>query len=542
MSRGWHRTTHPVWVMLLERVGCWLKSLECVAATAPDPTTTGDGGVMSDGDTVVETGLTVPGQRPSTAENRARRPPTHLTPRERAGRGLAARIALPPGEQAELVLPADRPDPVSLMQEQARTRVTELVPVRHGRMMVSPFTFFRGNAKGMAIDLAATPVSGLAVQMCGDAHLSNFGMFASPERRLLFDVNDFDETLAGPWEWDVKRLAASMAVAGRDNGFSRKERRRSVLAAVRRYRDALTEFAGQSALDVWYARAEVDEVRQVMDSQLSVARRKTLDKTVAKARSSDRLKAFAKLTQMVDGEVRIKADPPLMVPIADLLPDAGRAELVDEMRGLLNRYRRTLANDRRALLDQFEFVDLARKVVGVGSVGTRCWIMLLRGRDDNDPLFLQVKEAESSVLKPHVPPAMRSRYNPKNEGERVVSGQRLMQAASDIFLGWEKVVGIDGTQRDFYIRQLRDMKGSVAVEGLDPDAMTVYGQLCGWTLARAHARSGDPIAISAYLGEDDTFPKAIAAFAELYADQTERDHAAFLAGIRDGRLTAESGL
>ncbi len=497
---------------------------------------------MSVSDAAVETPLTVPGQRPPVTGNRARRPVRHLSPRERAGRGRAARTALPPGEQAELVLPADRPDPVSLMEQQAQTRVPELVPVRHGRMMVSPFTFYRGNAKGMAIDLAATPVSGLGVQMCGDAHLSNFGLFASPERRLLFDVNDFDETIAGPWEWDVKRLAASIVVAGRGNGFARKDRRKSVLAAVRRYRDAMAEFAGMGALDVWYARAEVDEVMALIQSRLSATRRKNLDKTLAKARSSDRLKAFAKLTENVDGQVRIKADPPLMVPIADLLPDAARADLADEIRGVLNRYRRTLANDRRALLDQFEFVDLARKVVGVGSVGTRCWIVLLRGRDDTDPLFLQVKEAQTSVLKPHVPPAMRPRYTPRNEGERVVGGQRLMQAASDIFLGWDRLAGLDGRQRDFYVRQLRDMKGSAVVERLDPEAMGMYGMLCGWTLARAHARSGDPIAISAYLGDDDDFPKAIAAYAELYADQTERDHTAFLEGIRDGRLEAESGL
>ena len=485
---------------------------------------------------------TLPGQRPSLTDSKPQGAVPHLTPRERAGRGLAARTTVPPGDHAELVLPADRPDPVAVMEEQARPRVPELVPVRHGRMMVSPFTFYRGNAKGMAIDLASSPISGLRVQMCGDAHLSNFGVFASPERRMLFDVNDFDETLPGPWEWDVKRLAASLVVAGRGNGFTRKERRKIVVATGRRYRDAMAEFAGMPTLGVWYARAEIDEIRQVAESRLNARRKKNLDKALAKARSSDSLKAFGKLTEAVDGQVRIKSDPPLLVPIAELLPDADRADLADEIRGLLNRYRRSLTNDRRALYDQFEFVDLARKVVGVGSVGTRCWIALMRGRDETDPLFLQVKEAETSVLKPHVPAAMRPRYTPRNEGERVVAGQRLMQAASDILLGWERHQGMDGLQRDFYVRQLRDMKGSAEVELMDTTGMAVYGQLCGWTLARAHARSGDPIAISAYLGSDDVFPKAIADFAELYADQNERDHRAFLEGIRDGRLVAEGGL
>ena len=484
----------------------------------------------------------LPGQRASVTDSKPRGAAVHLSPRERASRGLAARTTVPPGDHAELVLPADRPHPVAVMEEQAVSRVPELVPVRHGRMMVSPFTFYRGNAKGMAIDLAASPTSGLPVQMCGDAHLSNFGVFASPERRLLFDVNDFDETLPGPWEWDVKRLAASMVVAGRGNGYPRKDRRKIVVAAVRRYRDAMAGFAAMPTLGIWYARGEVDEVQRLVQSRLNARRKKNLDKTLAKARSNDSLKALAKLTATVDGQVRIKSDPPLLVPIADLLPDNDRAELADEIRGLLARYRRSLPNDRRALFDQFEFVDLARKVVGVGSVGTRCWIVLMRGRDENDPLFLQVKEAQASVLKPHVPSAMRPRYTPKNEGERVVAGQRLMQAASDIFLGWERLQGMDGVQRDFYVRQLRDMKGSVVVEQMDTTAATVYGQLCAWTLARAHARSGDAIAISAYLGSDDTFPKAVATWAELYADQNERDHTAFLEGVRDGRLVAETGL
>lgn len=441
-----------------------------------------------------------------------------------------------------MVLSARRPDTVAVLEEQAETRVPELVPVRHGRMMVSPFTFFRGHAKGMALDLGAAPVSGLVVQLCGDAHLSNFGLFASPERRLLFDINDFDESLPGPWEWDVKRLAASLDVAGRENSFTDKERRKCVVKTVRRYRDAMAQFAAMPALDVWYARADVEEVVELLRTKISRSRRKSLDKAVAKARSSDRLKAFAKLTEIQDGQVRIKSDPPLLVPMGDLLPDADREELADQIMELLSHYRRTLSSDRRVLFDQFEFVDLARKVVGVGSVGMRCWIVLLRGRDDGDPLFLQVKEAGASVLKGTVPSTMRQRSAPRNEGARVVGGQRLMQAASDIFLGWQRVEGIDGRERDFYVRQLRDMKGSAVVEQMDPRSMTIYGQLCGWTLARAHARSGDPIAISAYLGDDDGFATAVAAYADGYADQTERDHSVFLDAIRSGRLEAVTGL
>ena len=407
---------------------------------------------------------------------------------------------------------------------------------------MSPFAFFRGNALGMATDLGVAPVSGLGVQLCGDAHLSNFGVFGSPERRLLFDINDFDETIAGPWEWDVKRLAASLSIAGRDNGFGRKERRKCVLETVRRYRDASAEFATMRALDVWYARADIDEIEETLRNKLTSSRSRRVDQTLLKARGSGSLKAFAKLTDITDDGVRIKADPPLVVPIADLLPDAGRAELETGIKGLLNLYRRSLPAERRALFDQFEFVDMARKVVGVGSVDTRCWIVLLRGRDDGDPLFLQVKEAAPSVLKAKVPTTLRQRSQPRNEGERVVVGQRLMQAASDIFLGWQRVEGIDGQTRDFYLRQLRDMKGSAAVERMDPRGMTMYGQLCGWTLARAHARSGDRIALSTYLNSDDAFPEAMVEYAEAYADQNERDYQAFLEAIKTGRLEAESGL
>ncbi|MFI7061280.1 DUF2252 domain-containing protein [Kribbella sp. NPDC050124] len=456
--------------------------------------------------------------------------------------GLAARAALPPREQAELVLPADRPDPVSLLEEQARSRIPELVPVRHGRMMASPFAFYRGNVLGMATDLAVAPVSGLGVQLCGDAHLSNFGVFGSPERRLLFDVNDFDETIGGPWEWDVKRLSASLVVAGRSNGFSRKERRKCVLETVRRYRDAGAEFATMRALDVWYARADIDEVQEMLRAKMSSSRRKNVDQSLLKARGSGRLKSFAKLTEMTDDGVRIKADPDLLVPIAELLPDAGREELETGIKNLLSLYRRSLPVEPRMLFDQFEFVDLARKMVGVGSVGTRCWAVLLRGRDDGDPLFLQIKEAGPSVLKSKVPTALRQRSAPRNHGERVVVGQRLLQAAGDIFLGWQRVEGIDGQTRDFYVRQLRDMKGPAVVEKMDPVGMMMYGQLCGWTLARAHARSGDRIALATYLNSDDAFPEAMAEYAEAYADQNERDYQLFLDAVKSGRLEAESGL
>ncbi|MDX6301465.1 MAG: hypothetical protein QOF53_2679 [Nocardioidaceae bacterium] len=463
----------------------------------------------------------------------------HLRPRERADLGRAARLAVPPGEQGEVVISLSRPDPVDVIEKQARSRVPELVPVRHARMMVSPFTFFRGNAKGMAIDLAAGPTSGFAVQACGDAHLSNFGLFASPERRLLFDVNDFDETLPGPWEWDVKRLAASMAVAGRANGFTPKQRRKIVRATVRRYRDASAGFASMRALDVWYARADMDTVDGMVRGRLSKGGRSKLAQTIGKARNNDGLKAFRKLTTSDGGQARITADPPLIVPISDLVPEAGRREIEQEVEGLLNGYKRTLENDRSALLDRYRFVDLARKVVGVGSVGTRCWVALLQGRDGRDPLLLQVKEAERSVLAPVVPRHMRQANMSRNEGERVVRGQRLMQASSDIFLGWQRVVGIDGVRRDFYVRQLRDMKGSAVVEEMAPEGMQLYGEACAWTLARAHARSGDAIAISAYIGNDDVFPDAMAAYAEQYADLNERDYRSFVEALRTGRLQAQ---
>ncbi len=462
-----------------------------------------------------------------------------LAPAERAARGKAARAAVPRESHAVFDPPSDRPDPIALLEEQAKTRVPELVPVRWGRMMVSPFTYYRGAALPMASDLATTPISGLAVQACGDAHLSNFGIFGSAERRLLFDVNDFDETLPGPWEWDVKRLAASLEVAGRDNGVPPKQRREIILAGVFRYRQAMREFASMTNLDVWYAHADVTELRAQVDAQLQARQRKLLDQNLAKARTRDSTQELAKLTRMVDGRPRIISDPPLLVPIDELVPsETDRADLEGQLTELIAKYQRTLETDRRYLLQQFEFCDMARKVVGVGSVGTRCWIVLMLGRDETDPLFLQVKEAEASVLGRFVGT---TKY--ANQGQRVVAGQRLMQAASDIFLGWQRVEsGLDEKARDFYVRQLRDWKFSVEIGLLRPEGLQMYAGLCGWTLARAHARSGDRIAIAAYLGGSDAFDKAIARFATAYADQNERDYQALTDAAKSGRITAELGL
>ena len=462
-----------------------------------------------------------------------------LTPAERAARGKEARAAVPRDSHAVFDPPPDRPDPVALLEEQAATRVPELVPIRRGRMMVSPFTYYRGAALPMASDLSHTPVSGLAVQACGDAHLSNFGIFGSPERRLVFDVNDFDETLPGPWEWDVKRLAASMEVAGRGNGFGGKDRREIVTATVASYRRAMRDFAAMTNLDLWYAHADLDQLRAEFNSQLEKRQRKMVDKGMAKARTRDSMQEVAKLTHLVDGRPRIIADPPLIVPVADLLPRQMDQETFEaQIKDLLGKYRRTLETDRRYLLEQYEFADMARKVVGVGSVGTRCWIVLMLGRDESDPLFLQIKEADKSVLAEFVGA---SKYT--NMGQRVVAGQRLMQASSDIFLGWQRIeAGLDGQQRDFYVRQLRDWKYSIVVEALLPRGMRVYGEICGWSLARAHARSGDRIAIAAYLGSSDVFDQAITRFAAAYADQNERDHQALVDAVTSGRITAEQGL
>lgn len=473
-------------------------------------------------------------------------PPYHLetgleglTPAEHAERGKEARAQVPRESHAVFDPGPGRADPIALLEEQAKSRVPELVPIRRGRMMVSPFTFYRGAALPMASDLSRTPVSGLAVQACGDAHLSNFGVFGSAERLLVFDVNDFDETTSGPWEWDVKRLAASMEVAARGNGFGGKERREIVTATVAGYRRAMRNFAKMTDLDVWYAHADLDQLLAQFDSQLKTRQRKLVAKGMAKARTRDSMQEVAKLTHQVDGRLRIIADPPLIVPITDLLPkQLDREALEAQLKDLLVSYRQTLETDRRYLLDQYEFADLARKVVGVGSVGTRCWIVLMIGRDASDPLFLQVKEAEESVLSRFVGA---SEY--ANMGQRVVAGQRLMQATSDIFLGWQRTeAGLDGKQRDFYVRQLRDWKYSFPIEAMVPRGMRMYGELCGWTLARAHARSGDRIAIAAYLGGSDVFDKAITRFAAAYADQNELDHKSLVDAVASGRLTAESGL
>jgi uncharacterized protein (DUF2252 family) len=459
-----------------------------------------------------------------------------LTPAERAARGKEARAAVPREAHAVFDPPPDRPDPIALLEEQAKARVPELVPIRRGRMMVSPFTFYRRAALPMASDLSHTPVSGLAVQACGDAHLANFGIFGSAERLLVFDVNDFDETTPGPWEWDVKRPAASTEVAARGNGFGGKDHREIVTATVTRYRQAMRDFAKMTNLQVWYAHTDLDQLRAEFAAQMKARQRKMVDKGMAKARTRDSMQELAKLTHLVDGRPRIIAEPPLIVPIADLLPKKMDQETFEaQLKDLLGKYQRTLETDRRFLLETFEYADMARKVVGVGSVGTRCWIVLMLGRDEADPLFLQVKEAEASVLSRFVGA---SKYT--NMGQRVVAGQRLMQATSDIFLGWQRAeAGLDGKQRDFYVRQLRDWKYSIAIEDLIPHGMRVYGQACGQALARAHARSGDRIAIAAYLGGSDVFDQAITQFAAAYADQNERDHQELVDAVTSGRLTAE---
>jgi uncharacterized protein (DUF2252 family) len=460
----------------------------------------------------------------------------HLTPGERAARGKAARSEVPRSVHGEWKPPDDRRDPVELLEEQGASRVPELVPIRYGRMLVSPFTFFRGAAYPMAADLAGAPRTGLQVQLCGDAHLSNFGAFAAPDRRMVFSVNDFDETLPGPFEWDVKRLVASFAVAGRDRGFNVKQRQSINTTVTRAYREAMRGFAGMRNLDLWYARIEADELERAAQRGTAKAIER-FERNVAKARSKDSLRAFAKLTEVVDGEPRIAGDPPLIVPIEDVVPRAEHRRLDEYLRGVIRSYRGTLTADRRRLLERFHYVHAARKVVGVGSVGTRAWIMLLLGRDESDPLFLQFKEAEASVLEPFL-----GKSTFANHGERVVEGQRLMQAASDIMLGWIRATDLEGVNRDFYIRQLWDQKGSALVELMDRRTMAIYAELCGRTLAKAHARSGDAIAIASYLGAADNFDRALASFAETYADQNEHDYSALLEAVRSGRVVAESGL
>jgi uncharacterized protein (DUF2252 family) len=464
--------------------------------------------------------------------------PTVPTVDDRVERGRAARTAAPRSGHGEFTPAPARPDPIALLGDEDATRVPELLPIRYGRMAVSPFTFYRGAAAVMASDLAGTPSSGLTVQLCGDAHLSNFGFFGSPERRLVFDLNDFDETLPGPWEWDVKRLAASVEIAGRDRGFAAEDRRAAVEAAARGYRVAMREFAEMTNLDVWYSHADVEHIRDRYLQDLKPSRRKRMDRNLAKIRTRDNMGALARFATVENGTARLVAEPPLVMPFRDLLDDDARRETEAGLMRLLDGYRESLQADRRVLFDAYRVVDIARKVVGVGSVGTRSFMILLLGRTDQDALFLQAKEAGQSVLEAYCGQAAQP-----NAGQRVVEGQRLMQAVSDIFLGWQRTSGIDGRARDFYVRQLRDWKGSVDVEEiLLPQGLQIYARLCGWTLARAHARSGDRIAIAAYLGSGSSFDRSMARFARTYADLNERDHRALLDAIEDGRVEAQSGM
>ena len=506
---------------------------------------------------------------PKAAAPRTRRI-NRLSLDERLDQGRTARDRTPPSSHSGWRAATDRPDPVGLLERQDRTREPDLVPVRHGRMMVSPFTFYRGAAKIMAVDLKDTPAAGLRTQLCGDAHLSNFGMFASPERRLVFDLNDFDETLPGPFEYDVKRMAASFLIAGRNNGFSKADARAAAMASVTAYREAMADFAGMPTMDIWYAHFDEDRFKTVIQDALAAetsavvkkekdkkakaakkdqkgpkqakeakeakeaARR--AEKSLAKAHTRDSLQALSKLAELVDGQYRIVSQPPVIVPGRDLAATFGMSpdDVLPALHNQFRAYRATLPDDRRKLLERFQIVDAARKVVGVGSVGTRAFIVLLEGRDAHDPLFLQIKEATASVLEASLP---RSRY--RQHGERVVQGQRMMQAASDIFLGWTK--GLD-TSRHFYWRQLRDMKGSALVELMAPATLRYYAQMCGWTLARAHARAGDPVVMAEYLGRDDAFDQSILDFSERYADQNEQDYEQFVKAIRSGRLEATEGV
>src|SRR5580693_6428783 len=466
----------------------------------------------------------------------------HLTADQRVARGRAARVEVPRSAHSRWTPRPDRPDPIALLEEQAASRVPQLVPIRYGRMLVSPFTFYRGGALIMASDLAATPVSGVTVQLCGDAHLSNFGLFGTPERQMIFDINDFDETLPGPWEWDVKRLAASFEVMGRDRGFSRADRRDIVMAGVKEYRDRMREAAGMRSLDAWYEHLEAGMLLKLVHKEVRVKRvskkeARATEEMVAKARTRDSTRVFARRADEVDGEPRIVADPPLIIPIEDLIqPGSEWENPAPLIKSLLASYRRTLGRQHHPV-EEYRYAHAAYKMVGVGSVGTRCYIMLMLGRDDNDPLFLQVKEAQASVLERFLGASAYTHH-----GERVVAGQRLMQAATDIFLGWQRIKGMDGVTRDYYVRQFQDWKGSADVDTMLPPGATLYARICGATLARAHARWGDRIAIASYLGQGNAFDRAIADFSAVYADQNERDYAAFSAAVDSGRLTAQTGV
>ena len=457
-----------------------------------------------------------------------------LTVAERQELGRSKRDVLPRSSLGEYAPAADRPDPVALLESQATSRIVELVPIRYGRMLASPFAFYRGAALIMASDLATSPHTSLEAQLCGDAHLSNFGLFASPERSLVFDINDFDETLPGPWEWDVKRLVASMAVAGRGNGFDAAGRERVVRAAAQGYRRQMNALAAMRELDVWYAHTSVDER---LEASVNPTFKRQIRRTAAKARTRDNLQANAKLTRVVGGRRRLASDPPLLVPIEELVGEAEVRAYDEQMGNLIDAYVQSLDVGRRTLITRFTYTGMARKVVGVGSVGTRAWIVLLLGRDDADPLLMQVKEAERSVLEGYLQPSAYS-----NSAERVVAGQRLMQACSDILLGWLRSVGPDPFAGDYYVRQLHDWKGSADVESMSPAVLAGYGQSCGEVLARAHSRSGDRIAIAAYLGNGDAVDRTLVRFAESYADQNERDYAALREAVASGVVAADSDL
>jgi uncharacterized protein (DUF2252 family) len=451
-------------------------------------------------------------------------------------RGKAARAAVPRSSHAAWEAPTGR-DPVAILEKQAPSRLPELVPIRYGRMAESPFAFYRGAAAVMAADLAGTPATGIRVQLCGDAHLANFGGFASPARRMIFDINDFDETLPGPWEWDVKRLAASIAIAARGNGVDEETRRAMVAGSVHSYREAIRDFADQGHLDVWYARLNADALIDSWSERASKKDVARVRRRAQKARGKDRLRAFSKLTREDEEGHRIVSDPPLLVPLDELVPRRERKAAHERVHRLVRAYAETLDGHTRLLLERYELVDIARKVVGVGSVGTRTFITLMMGADESDPLFLQVKEAQPSVLAPY---AGSSRF--RHQGRRVIEGQWLMQAASDIFLGWLSAEGIDGVRRPFYVRQLWDWKFSPEITAMSPEVLAAYAEVCGWTLARAHARSGDRAAIAAYLGSGRTFDRALTDFSEAYADQNERDHAALGDAVKSGRVEAQAGI
>jgi uncharacterized protein (DUF2252 family) len=454
-----------------------------------------------------------------------------LTPAERAAAGRAARRRLPLAALAAVDDGPQRPDPISLLEQQATTRVPELVPIRYGRMLASPFAFYRGAAQVSAHDVGSGPSSGLRAQLCGDAHLANFGVYGSAERRLVFDLNDFDETAPGPFEWDVLRLATSFEIAGRSRGFIDRERAEVVRVAAESYRRTMREFAGLSSLAVWYAHADMDDLMAQSDRWLDARGQRRTAANLTKARNRDNEHAFSRLVTVTDGRPTIIRDPPYVVPVEDLYADHDVTDLYRRLRELLRPYRRSLQPDRRHLAGEFELVGIAHKVVGVGSVGLRAWILLFTD-DSGAPLLLQAKQAQASVLEPFAGASKAGQH-----GRRVVLGQRLMQASSDIFLGWTRSGQLDGEQ-DYYVRQLRDWKGSVDVDRMVPAGMTAYARLCGWTLARAHARSGDRMAIAGYLGGKDRFDRAVVEHAAAAATRNERDHAALATAVREGRLVA----